>query len=177
MPGPAFTEGDRVSLHPIEEEDYEFVQRARNHPSTRIPLSDTTIRRREDVAELYEDTEYRFLICARSDGDSDPEPVGGVAFVYVRGGETGSLMYWIAPGHRREGYVSEAIELFLDYAFRECGFHKVFARVLATNEASVATLESLGFEREGVLREERFSEGEWTDAYQYAVLADEWLHG
>ncbi len=26
MPGPTFTEGTHVSLHPIEEEDHEFIQ-------------------------------------------------------------------------------------------------------------------------------------------------------
>lgn len=175
MPGPAFTTGDAVALHPVEPEDYEFVQRGRNHPSTRIPLTDATVRSRADVEEMFEDGDYHFLVCpVPADGD-DPEPVGAVAFAYTRGTDTGSLMYWIAPEHRREGYVSEAVELFLDYAFGQCGFHKVFARTIVTNEASIGTLESLGFEREGRFRAERFVDGEWKDAYQYAVLADEWL--
>lgn len=174
MPGPAFTTGDRVSLHPIEEEDHEFVQYGRQHPSTRKPLTETTIRSLSDVEDVFEDAEYHFLICSQT-SDDDPERVGVVAFTYTRGTTSGSLMYWIAPEHRGEGYVTEALELFLDYAFREVGFHKVFARTIVTNDASIATLESLGFEREGQFREERFTDGEWVGAYQYAVLADEWL--
>ncbi|WP_255151955.1 GNAT family N-acetyltransferase [Halorarius halobius] len=172
MPGPAFTTGEKVSLHPIEDEDHAFLQRGRNDRSTRVPLTDTTIRSREDVSELADD-DYRFLVCTREDGEL--LRVGVVAFAYTRGDDWGSLMYWTAPDHRREGYVSEALDLFLEYAFRECGFHKVVGRVLVTNEASVGTLESLGFEREGQFREERFADGEWTDAYQYALLAREWL--
>jgi len=175
MPGPAFTTGERVSLHPIEEDDYEFVQYGRNHPSTRKPLTETTIRSLDDVAELFEGAEYHFLVCAQRGDQEDPERVGVVAFAYTRGTTSGSLMYWVAPEHRGEGYVSEALELFLDYAFAEVGFHKVFARTVVTNEASIATLESLGFEREGRFREEQFVDGEWTDAYQYAVLDREWL--
>lgn len=175
MPGPAFAVGDSVSLHPIEEEDHAFVQRGRNHPSTRIPLTDTTIRTIDDVEEMLSDSEYHFLICARDGDGEEPTPVGVVAFAYVRDDEMGALMYWIAPDHRREGYVSEAAELFLDYAFAERGFHKVSARVLVSNEASIGVLESLGFEREGRFREETFVDGEWTDSYQYALLAREWL--
>ena len=174
MPGPAFKTGDRVSLHPIEEADHEFIQRGRNDPSTRIPLADAEIRRLSDVAEMLEQKDDHYLVCA--DGtNGDPERVGVVSFGYVREGEFASLMYWIAPGHRRQGYVSEALELYLDYAFRERGFHKVTARVMATNEASAGTLEKLGFEREGTFAEQRFVDGEWVDGHQYGLLARDWL--
>lgn len=173
MPGPAFTTGDAVALHPIEQEDHEFIQRGRNDPSTRIPLTDSKIKTLDDVEDLLDGDEYRFLICPA--GADDPDPVGVVAFAYTRGEDWGSLMYWVAPRHRREGYVSEALELFLDYAFGECGFHKVVARTVVTNDASVGTLETLGFEHEGRFREERFVDGEWVDAHQYALLAREWL--
>ncbi|MFB6072908.1 MAG: GNAT family N-acetyltransferase [Halobacterium sp.] len=180
MPGPAFATGDSVALHPIEDDDHEFLQYGRNHPRTRKPLTETTIRSVDEVPETLGD--YHFLVCA--DGpeattgygpEDGPEPVGVVAFAYTRGTDSGSLMYWVAPEHQGNGYASEAVELFLAYAFREVGFHKATARVLVTNEPSVALLESLGFEREGRFREEQFVDGEWTDAYQYGVLADDWL--
>lgn len=174
MPGPAFAEGEAVSLHPIEDEDHEFLQYGRNHPETRKPLTETTIRSVDDVPEML--GEYHFLICARDDGD-DSGRVGVVCFTYTRDTTSGSLMYWIAPEHRGSGYAAEAVDLFLDYAFAECGFHKVFARTIVTNEPSIAFLESKGFEREGRFREEKFVDGEWVDAFQYAVLADEWLDG
>ncbi|MFB6270965.1 MAG: GNAT family N-acetyltransferase, partial [Halobacterium sp.] len=99
-----------------------------------------------------------------------------VAFAYVaQEGERGSLMYWIHPDHRGNGYVTEATELFLDYAFRECGFHKVTARVLESNEASAGTLEKLGFVREGTRRESSIVDGEYEDMYTYGLLAREWL--
>jgi RimJ/RimL family protein N-acetyltransferase len=173
MPGPAFATGETVSLHPIEEEDYEFIQRGRNDPSTRVPLTDTSIRTLDDVAEMLEDRDYHFLICA--DGD-DPDPVGVVAFSYVREESSfGSLMYWVAPDHRGQGYVTEATSLLLDYAFGECGFHRIADRTLVTNEASIAALESLGCEREGRLRDACLLDGEWVDSYQYSLLAPEWL--
>ncbi|WP_232703237.1 GNAT family N-acetyltransferase [Halobacterium wangiae] len=176
MPGPAFTTGDTVSLHPIEPEDHEFVQRGRNDPDVRVPLTDTTIRTLSDVEEMLEDEEYHFVICSNSE-DEDPEPVGVVAFGYVSGhADRGSLMYWVAPEHQGNGYVTEATELFLDYAFRECGFHKVTARVNVSNEPSAAVLESLGFVQEGRRRKESVVDGEREDMFTYGLLADEWLH-
>ncbi|WP_232686730.1 GNAT family N-acetyltransferase [Halobacterium zhouii] len=211
MPGPAFTEGDTVSLHPIEEEDYEFIQYGRNHPDVRVPLTDTTIRSSDDVEEMFEDgNDYHFLLCAAErsedvedangeaassaaggseersssgeavsstdDGD-DPEPVGVVAFGWMRDNlKIGSLMYWVAPEHQGNGYVTEGTELFLDYAFRECGLHKANARVNASNGASAAVLENLGFEREGTRRQESIVDGEWDDMHIYGLLADEWLN-
>jgi len=41
MPGPVFASGDRVALHTVEEEDLPFLQRWRNHPDVRTPLTDT----------------------------------------------------------------------------------------------------------------------------------------
>ena len=182
MPGPAFATGDDVSLHPIEEADYEFLQRGRNDPSTRIPLTNTLIRRREDVAERVEDAEHYYLICEsdqrEATGESDtPERVGVVAFTHVseRAPRAATLMYWVAPAHRGNGYASEAATLLLDYAFGECGFHKVVAQTLVSNDASVAALETLGFQREGRLVDEEFVDGAPADVYRYGLLAEEWL--
>jgi RimJ/RimL family protein N-acetyltransferase len=175
MPGPAFTSGDSVSLHPIEPDDHEFIQRARNHPDVRVPLTDTTIRTEADVEEMLEDEEYHFLICSES-ADGDPKPVGVVAFAWVSSpGERGSLMYWVAPEHQGKGYVTEGTTLFLDYVFRECGFHKATARVNATNDASATVLQNLGFEEEGRHREQSFVDGERVDMLSFGLLADEWL--
>ena len=220
MPGPAFTTGDTVSLHPIEPEDHEFVQRGRNHADVRVPLTDTTIRSLSDVEEMLEDEEYHFLICVadqreatgdassaneqsefadeesgeerpassapeRSEDPSSsesgtgdgPEPVGVVAFPWVRDNtKIGSLMYWVAPEHHGNGYVTEATALLLDYVFRECGFHKVNARVNASNPASAAVLENLGFQREGTRRAESIVDGDWDDMHLYGLLAEEWLN-
>ncbi len=200
MPGYAFASGDSVSLHPIEDEDYEFLQCGHNHPDVRRPLGSSTIRSRDDIEEMVEDDEYRFLICVNrsessegangeavssvgergeSVGDAshgDLDSVGVVALPWVfEDTQSAFLMYWIAPEHQGNGYATEATELMLDYVFGECGFHKVAAYVHETNDASAAVLESLGFEREGTLRQEVFTDGEWIDEYRYAVLADEWL--
>ena len=103
------------------------------------------------------------------------ERVGLVALPWVfEDTQSAFLMYWITPEHRGNGYATAATELLLDYVFRECGFHKIAAYVHEENDASAALLESLGFQREGVLRQEVFIDGEWIDQYRYGMLAGQW---
>lgn len=178
MPGPAFTTGERVSLHPIEPEDYEFIQRERQRESARVPLGAPDIRTRDDVEERFGHAEYHYLVCEQSGtgAESHGPRVGGVALTRADG-DSGNLTYWVAREHRDQGYVTEATALLLEFVFRECGFHKVTGNTYVSNEPSVRVLESLGFQREGRLRDSGLVDGEFEDMYQYGILRREWLAG
>jgi RimJ/RimL family protein N-acetyltransferase len=133
------------------------------------------------------DDGFGFLICVdeatagtdapqAASSPADAQPVGAVHVPWIRTKHgSGMLMYWVLPEHQGNGYVTEGTELLLDYAFAERRLEKVYAIVLDTNEGSQRVLEKLGFQREGVQREETFVEGERHDNYRYGVLADEWL--
>jgi RimJ/RimL family protein N-acetyltransferase len=112
-------------------------------------------------------------------GDADAlDRVGEVAIPWVnRPHASGMLMYWAAPEHQGNGYISEATSILLDHAFGERRLNKVWAMVIDPNEPSQAVLEKLGFEREGTYRKETWYEGEWVDSYRYAILGEDWLDG
>jgi RimJ/RimL family protein N-acetyltransferase len=192
MPGPVFATGDTVSLHTIEEEDLDFLQRGRNHPEIRRPLTDVDPQNGEQIREYFEkdisdDDGFGFLICVDeatagtdapqpASGVADAQPVGAVHVPWIREKHgSGMLMYWVLPEHQGNGYVTEGTELLLDYAFAERRLAKVYAIVVETNTGSQRVLEKLGFQREGVQREETFVDGERRDNYRYGLLADEWL--
>lgn len=115
----------------------------------------------------------------RADADLDPDepvPVGAVHMPWIRQPHgSGMFLYWIAPPQQGNGYVTEATELMLDYAFGERRIAKARAVVLDSNTGSQHVLEKLGFTREGVQRREAFVDGERRDIYQYGLLAEEWL--
>lgn len=198
MPGPVFARGDRVALRTIDEDDLEFVQRGRNDPTIRAPLTDNVPKNDKQIRDYYEnqisdDETVNLLVCADvedADADEDADgtpnettdsepfatPVGTVNIGWVRQPHgVGFLMYWIAPEHRGNGYVTEGTELLLDHAFRDRRLAKIAAHVLATNPASQSVLEKLGFTREGIARQECFVDGERVDMYHYGLLAEEWL--
>ena len=61
-----------------------------------------------------------------------------------------------------------------NYAFEVLNFHRIEADVDPRNDASVRTLERLGFQREGYLRERWQVNGEIQDAFFYGLLRPDW---
>jgi RimJ/RimL family protein N-acetyltransferase len=73
-----------------------------------------------------------------------------------------------------KGFGSAAIARLLDTAFDELGLHKVWLMVFAHNSRSLRTWERVGFQREGLLRDEYFHDGAWHDMVRLGMLSNEW---
>jgi RimJ/RimL family protein N-acetyltransferase len=90
--------------------------------------------------------------------------------------QTWELGYILSPAYQRQGYASEAVGALLNYAFSTVNIHRVVAHCNPQNLASWKLLEKLGFQREGLLRQNIFfrlddaGEPVWTDSYVYALL-------
>lgn len=70
--------------------------------------------------------------------------------------------------------MQEALRALLGYAFGELNLERIEADVDPRNEASIRTLERLGFKKEGYLRERWKVNGEVQDAIFYGLLRREW---
>ena len=177
MSNVVFAEGERVTLRPIEEADLGFLTRGVNHPEVRpfvgqsFPTS--VARERRYLAELDERTDAVSVLAVAGD-----ERVGVVEFDPIdREAGVADFALWIHPDHHGGGYGREAADLMLGYAFEELRIHKVTAEAYETNGASRALLESLGFTREGVGREDVFLDGEYRDTHYFGLLEREWRDG
>jgi [ribosomal protein S5]-alanine N-acetyltransferase len=73
------------------------------------------------------------------------------------------------------GYMNEALQALFAYAFRVLNLHRIEADVDPRNAASIQTLERLGFQREGHLRERWQVNGEIQDAFFYGLLRPQWV--
>jgi RimJ/RimL family protein N-acetyltransferase len=82
--------------------------------------------------------------------------------------------FTLAPAYQKRGFATEAVSAVLDRLFRVQHLHKVAGECDARNKPSAALLERLGFTREGLLRQQTFIKGEWTDDLLYGLLAEEW---
>jgi [ribosomal protein S5]-alanine N-acetyltransferase len=82
--------------------------------------------------------------------------------------------YALGRAHWGNGYMHEALQGLLGYAFGELDLHRLEADVDPRNGASIRTLERLGFQREGYLRERWQVDGEIQDALFYGLLRPEW---
>lgn len=86
--------------------------------------------------------------------------------------KTSYVGYSLDLKHTKQGYMNEALELVIDYAFNELGFHRLEAGVMPSNTASCQVLERCGFVREGLLRKNVHINGHWEDHYIYGLLND-----
>jgi [ribosomal protein S5]-alanine N-acetyltransferase len=82
--------------------------------------------------------------------------------------------YALGRAHWGNGYMHEGLQGLLDYAFGVLDLHRLEADVDPRNNASIRTLERLGFQREGYLRERWQVDGEIQDALFYGLLRPEW---
>jgi RimJ/RimL family protein N-acetyltransferase len=82
--------------------------------------------------------------------------------------------FTVAAAYQKQGFATEAVGAVLDRLFRLQGLHKVTGECDARNAASAGLLERLGFTREGLLRQQTFLKGEWTDDLIYGLLSTEW---
>ena len=61
--------------------------------------------------------------------------------------------YGLDYNYWRKGYVTEALDALLSYAFDVLQLHRLEADVDPRNVGSIRTLEKMGFQREGLMRE------------------------
>jgi [ribosomal protein S5]-alanine N-acetyltransferase len=86
--------------------------------------------------------------------------------------DIGYGMAFDAWGH---GYMHEALTALLSYGFAELALNRVEADIDPRNVASAKTLERLGFQHEGFLRERWVVDGEVSDSGIYGLLRRDWL--
>ena len=81
-----------------------------------------------------------------------------------------TLGYKMDKDYRRKGYMSEAITKGMEIMDKELHLHRVEAIVLPSNEPSIRLLEKLDFQREGLIRDKVFLNGQWEDHYLYSYI-------
>jgi len=85
------------------------------------------------------------------------------------------LGYALARAYWGKGYMNEALNALVSYTFEVMRLRRLEADVDPRNAASIRTLERLGFQRDGFLRERWHVNGEIQDALFYGLLRREWL--
>lgn len=120
--------------------------------------------------DIDEDLAYPYFIFTE-DGET---LVGALTLSNVRRGvaQTGTLGYWIGEPHARRGYMTSAVRLMCDFAFRHLGLHRVEAACLPQNTPSIGLLRKTGFAQEGLARGYLKIAGEWRDHLLFARLSD-----
>jgi len=85
--------------------------------------------------------------------------------------QTAEIGVMLGDSHSRgKRYGSEMVELIVGYAFDQLNIRKLVAGSHAANKASLGCFLRLGFQKEGILREHIYIDGEYIDYVNLALF-------
>ena len=98
--------------------------------------------------------------------------IGAITLDNIRRGpaQAGTLGYWVGEPFARQGFMREAIEAVVHYAFDRLDLSRIEAACLPENQASRGLLEKSGFKYEGVAQSYLQINGRWRNHVLYAQL-------
>ena len=95
-------------------------------------------------------------------------------FAFLEQCRRAEVGYGLAAHAWGHAYMDEALRALLGYGFTTLGLNRVEADIDPRNEASARSLERLGFQKEGHLRERWIVGDEVSDTALYGLLQRDW---
>ena len=152
--------GERVLVRPYRVEDAEAlreaVEESREHIRAWLPFADAH-QSIEETRDWITHTIAQWLlrenmgtgVFLRKDGAF----LGGLG-LHIRSWEIGffEIGYWLRASAEGHGYMREAVSLLIEFAARDLLASRLEIRCDARNARSAGVAESLGFKREGHIR-------------------------
>jgi ribosomal-protein-alanine N-acetyltransferase len=168
--------GKRVGLrHPCEADLVEIL--ALNRGSTRLHRGLVSPPKTADEFKSYLEFSQRedcqsFLISQLA----DDAIVGSITLsqIFLRGFRSAYLGYYIGERYSNRGYMTEALQLILRFAFQTLELHRVEANIQPGNLPSIALVQKAGFTQEGYSKRYLKISGRWRDHERWALLVEDW---
>ena len=169
---------DRLTLRAHRADDvaplqaiYSLPEVARYIPDVpwTMELAEQKVAERQLKNDLNGDSAAMWLVI-----EIDGEIAGNILFWLTdRENRVAEIGWVLSPAFEGRGIASEAARAMLRHGFEQHGVHRVAARLDARNHASARLAEAIGMQREGQLRQDFFSKGEWVDTVIYGLLAND----
>jgi ribosomal-protein-alanine N-acetyltransferase len=169
----------RLTLRPFEDTDVEPLYRIYSDEEVMRYWGGGTFRQfseaKDFLTEVKEDLKQRRCLQWAIVRQEDDELVGTFAiFHWDLVAQKCEIGFVLGRAYWRMGYMSEAVQVALAFAFDHLDIRRVEADVDPRNRASVRLLERLGFKKECYLRERWLVLAETQDSVIYGLLKKEW---
>lgn len=167
-----------VVLRPLERGDLNFVHQLNNNRNMMGYWFEEPYESFVELEELFakhihDQSERRFII-----EDRDRVRVGLVELVEINHlHRRAEFLIMVAPEFQRRGYAGVATRLAINYAFRVLNLYKLYLVVDVDNAPAIKVYERCGFQQEGLLKDEFFSDGRYRSAYRMRLFQHEVLGG
>ena len=174
-------ESERLYMRPFKDEDAIAMLEYHSDPDV-VRFIPWNVRTISDVEEVVAKSKTAFQLVNEGDyltvalcRKSDHQLVGQMNAMYrSKEDQRGEIGYVLNPKHRGHGYASEAATALVSALFGSGLFHRIIAHIDPRNASSWQLAERIGLRREAHHLHASFFKGEWTDAFIYATLQDEW---
>jgi diamine N-acetyltransferase len=179
----------KISLRPLERGDLHFVHELNNNRSAMGYWFEEPYESFVELEQLYskhihDQSERRFIVeleprSQRGEGmGGEGERAGMVELVEIDHlHRRAEFLVMIAPERQGHGYGSVATRLAINYAFRVLNLYKLYLLVDVDNVAAIRIYEKCGFQREGVLIDEFFSDGRYHSVIRMCLFQHQVLNG
>ena len=159
-------------IRPMVHADLELVLTWRNHPDVRRYMytqHDITLAEHQRWFERSLPDPNKHLLVF----EDNHQPLGFVNFNETGIGGIADWGFYAAPDAPK-GSGRQLGSAALTHAFTQLKFHKVNGQALAYNERSIQFHQSLGFQKEGILREQHFDGERYHHVICLGLLRHEW---
>ena len=177
MRNPFFV-GPRLYFRPLEREDAPVLARYVNDPAVRRTLSmyrPHSVAQEQSFVESLGKSEHQVVMgISRHESPDELIGVAGLHGLDFRGRRAEFGLFIGLSELWGKGYGTEAARMMLDYGFGTLNLNRVWLQVYGHHAAAVRAYEKAGFKREGVQREQHFTEGRYVDGVLMGILRSEW---
>ncbi len=160
---------DANSLLSLEQKNKDFFQLFTGLREESFYTHQVQVERIRNQIELQKaDQGYFFLICLQK----SRKVIGEVMLSEVVRANLQScwIGYFLDKDHNGKGYMTEAVKLVVNYAFRELDLHRIEAGVMPHNIGSIKVLRKVGFHKEGIAKKNVKINGHWEDHQILAII-------
>lgn len=159
-----------LRLRPLERSDLRFVHELDNNAAVMRYWFEEPYEAFVELQELYskhihDQTERRFII------DKEKTNIGMVELIeinYIH--RRSEFQIIIHPDYQSKGYAAKATKLALAYAFNVLNMYKVYLIVDSENKKAIHIYKKIGFNTEGLLQHEFFSNGKYRNVLRMCLF-------
>lgn len=171
----AFRTGEKVYLRAMNEEDIPVLTQHINDEETNVFLTVThPMSPNQEIAWLRQaeadDSQVTFAIVAKESN----ELIGTIGLHHIHPvHHTATAGCALLKGNWSKGYGSDALKLLLEYGFGTLNLRKINAGAWNFNKRSIALQKKFGFREEGVLKAQRYRNGEYVDEVLLSLFKED----
>lgn len=168
-------ETERLVLDRVTEADFKEVFELRSNPETMKYIPRPLVKNDEDALEhikmIDEKIENNTGINWGIRLKGDTKLLGIIGFYRMQPENyRAEIGYMLSPDFHGKGIVPEAVNVLINFGFKNLNLHSIEAVIDPENYASEKVLQKCGFVKEAHLREAEFWEGKFLDKVVYSLL-------